>query len=100
MSELVLEQLVSEEPNVSFRSMHQTVDTYDVGTQVLYSSGPSKGLTIRDMPSVGLQLHIHEGVGGSANLKTYGGQHVGINSYDAAMMDYKMDQLGYNKLRR
>jgi len=54
----------------------------------------SRPLTIRDFPESGFQLHIHEGPGGSANIKAYGeskGQP--ISSYDAAIADLFVHKL-------
>lgn len=51
-------------------------------------------LTIRDFPSSGFQLHIHEGEGGTAHLKTYKGEYINLSSYDAAMADLLVGQIG------
>jgi hypothetical protein len=59
----------------------------------------SSPLTIRDFPDSGFQLHIHEGPGGSANIKGYGEKkgHP-ISSYDAAMSDILADNLGIKRI--
>lgn len=52
---------------------------------------PNSGLTIRSLPALGTQLHIHEGAGGTAQFKHDVGEgsdkYSEINSYDAAMAD-------------
>ena len=58
----------------------------------------SRHLTIRDSPSSELQLHIHEGIGGSAKLKMYDGLSKGISSYDAAILDLYGDRLKIKKI--
>ena len=94
---------------------HKTIDVYAKGTIVLYSGKPigSMGsgmklgsthqrskLTIRNFPASGVQLHIHEGPDGTAHLKTHKNEYINVNSYDAAMMDYRMDKLNLPKYRR
>ena len=43
-------------------------------------------LTIRPL-GPNSQLHIHEGQGGTAHIKTRDNQYQNLNSYQAAMMD-------------
>lgn len=61
------------------------------------SSGP---LTIRDFPSSGFQLKIHEGPGGTAHITKYGTNKIisELNSYDAAMADLLADNLDIRKI--
>ena len=61
------------------------------------SSGP---LTIRDFPSLGFQLKIHEGPGGTAHITKYGTNKIisELNSYDAAMADLLADKLDIKKI--
>jgi len=60
------------------------------------SSGP---LTIRDFPSSGFQLHIHERSGGTAHIWDYKREKkIEINSYEAAMADLLADKLGIIKI--
>ena len=97
MSELVLEQLVSEEPNVSVGSMHQTVDTYDVGTQVLYGSGKP---IVYDLPMTGVQMHLHENNKGILGGRAYSYDRQSwapLNAYEGAMADHYAKQLGINR---
>ena len=57
-------------------------------------------LTILDLPHSGVQLHIHEGAGGTAHFKTYGGEHIGINSCDAALADPLGENFHFKKILR
>lgn len=75
---------------VAKNNMYQTIDAYAPGTTALYSSGKSSkpSLTIRDFPASKVQLHIHEGQGGTAHWRTYDRQDkIPMSSYDAAMAD-------------
>lgn len=97
--------------------LEQTVQMYEVGrnetfeisvyntTMGLYElyTGGSGGikLTIRDFPSSGFQLHIHEGQDGTAKLKDYKGNKISeMNSYDAAMADLLAGRLDLKKIIR
>jgi len=66
-----------------------------------YGSGPKMpgelggGLTIRPLGSS--QIHIHEGAGGSANIK-HGKDSTPISSYNAALIDLLMDYAGIKKI--
>ncbi|MCC7574914.1 hypothetical protein KO361_04955 [Candidatus Woesearchaeota archaeon] len=51
-------------------------------------SGFNPNLTIRDFPVSGVQLHMHEGPGGTAHWRSYDRKDkIPINGYDAAMAD-------------
>lgn len=63
------------------------------GSRPLGQANASRPLTIRDFPASGFQLHIHEGAGGTAHLKTYKGEHLLLSSYDAAMADWGFEYL-------
>jgi len=55
-------------------------------------------MTIRPLgPNV--QLHIKEGAGGTAHLKTRDGQYQSLGSYEAAMLDLLMDEYEVKKIR-
>ncbi len=75
-------------------SIFDRMDHFAASRPISHASRP---LTIRDSPLGEFQLHIHEGIGGSAKLKTYGGLSKGIPSYDAAMLDLYGDKLGISK---
>ncbi len=78
--------------------VYTIVDLEYLSASALYSSGPLGGsgpLTIR--PFSGFDLHIHEGAGGSANIKYPDGSHTLLDSYDAAMADLLADNLGILK---
>jgi hypothetical protein len=96
MTTQVLEQMFETtfRPSISQDRMYQTIDTYTAQTSALYSGKLviPKQLTIRDMPSIGAQLHIHEGPRGTAHIKTYKNQYLNMNSYDAAMLDLLLDK--------
>jgi len=66
------------------------------------SSGRSEEpkLTIRDFPASGFQLHIHEGEGGTAHIKTYDGRYANISSYEAAIADLLADKLKLLKIKK
>ncbi len=91
MSSQALEQMLDDAPTIAQNRMYQTIDTYTGGTTQLYSFDPPKpNLTIRDFPVSGVQLHIHEGPGGTAHLKTKKNEYFNLNSYDAAMADLEL----------
>jgi hypothetical protein len=60
--------------------------------------GNSNPLTIRDFPSSGFQLHIHEQPGGKPLIKGYDGKKIAeLSSYDAAIGDLNADKLDLSK---
>lgn len=73
----------------------QCVDGDSVGFMGNVGSNPAgsniranENLTIRDLPALGIQLHIHEEEGGKPKLINYGRIKLSeLNSYDAAMAD-------------
>jgi len=56
-------------------------------------------LTIRPL-GPNTQLHIHEGSGGTAHIKTRDGQYQNIGSYEAAMLDLELDMAGVLKIEK
>jgi len=92
----------SFEPRQSREKVYTIVDLEYLSASVLYSGDSGSGpLTIRDFPASGFQLHIHEGAGGSANIKPYGSKKgIPISSYDAAMADLLADKLDIAKYLR
>ncbi len=68
---------------------------------VLYTGEPcgeiGGGLTIRPI-SPNVSLHIHEGAGGTAQLKTFKNEYQSLSSYEAAMLDLLMDDAGLKKI--
>lgn len=93
MASEALERILETAPAFGWTGMYTTIDVYASGTAALYTPKPKPNLVIRDLPASGLQLHIHEGHGGTSHLKTYKGDYININSYDAAMMDWELDRL-------
>ena len=57
----------------------------------------SAPLTIRPLGD-NSQLHIHEGIGGIAHIKTRDGSFHHLNSYDAAMLDLRLDTAGIKRI--
>ena len=117
-----LENLAYESPRVSEgkQEVYQTDDLerlsathlgYGKGGSSLGSPGAfgivrtplmdEKSLSIVDLPSLSVQIHIHEGAGGSANVKGYGSlKGEQISSYDAAMADYYAEGLGLKRISK
>ena len=54
-------------------------------------------MTIRPLGQT--QIHIHEGAGGSANIKYQDGTRTPISSYEAALLDLQLDKAGYAKIQ-
>ena len=55
-------------------------------------------MTIRPLgPNV--QLHIKEGAGGTAHLKTRDGEYQNLGSYEASMLDLLLDKYGVKKIK-
>jgi len=71
-------------------------DLESLSASTLYgygNSGDSGGrMTIRPLGNT--QIHIHEGAGGSAHLKTAKKEYQSIGSYEAAMLDLLLDNAG------
>ena len=69
-----------------------------------YGSGPKMpgelggGLTIRPLGK-NSSLHIHEGAGGTAQIKTNKNEYQNLNSYNAAILDLLMDYAGIKKVK-
>ncbi|MBU2616977.1 MAG: hypothetical protein KKB79_03295 [Nanoarchaeota archaeon] len=83
--------------------VYQIVDLESLSASALYYGEgnvimPGE-LTIRPLgPNV--QLHIKEGAGGTAHLKTRDGQYQNLGSYEAAMLDLVLDEHGIPRIRR
>jgi hypothetical protein len=104
MADESLEKMLNSVPSMEFESkFYNTLDIYTNGLSHMYnfghpgdkppSFGPNNPLTIRDFPSSGVQLHIHDGPGGTAHFKTYDRKDtIPINSYDAAMADFTLPE--------
>ena len=56
-------------------------------------------LTIRPL-GPNSQIHIHEGSGGTAHIKTRDNQYQNLNSYQAAMMDLLLDKAKMPKIQK
>ena len=56
-------------------------------------------LTIRPL-GPNSQLHIHEGPGGNAHIKTRDNQYQNLSSYQAAMMDLLLDNAKKPKIKK
>jgi len=68
-------------------------DLENLSASALYSGK----ITIRPLGQT--QIHIHEGAGGSANIKYRDGTRTPISSYEAALLDLQLDKAGYAKIQ-
>jgi hypothetical protein len=57
----------------------------------------SNNLIIRPLGK-NISLHIHEGAGGTAQIKTSKNEYQSLNSYESAMIDLQMDKVGLKKI--
>ncbi|MDI3474054.1 MAG: hypothetical protein PWR30_377 [Candidatus Woesearchaeota archaeon] len=103
MESQALEQLLENTfvPKIGQDRMYQTIDTYTIGTTVLYSSGkPLDKPIIYDMPSVGGQVHLHENELGITGGRLYPydrSTFKPINAYEGAMLDLYAKKLGIDR---
>jgi len=64
-----------------------------------YGNGGDSGGRMTIRPLGNTQIHIHEGAGGSANIKYRDGTRTPISSYDVAMIDSLLDSFGMSKIQ-
>ena len=81
------------------QNLPSTVDINSYGFHMPARIMPEPELTIRDMPASGVQLHIHEGEGGTAHLRTYNREKILMDTYSAAMLDFYLEQSGNKQIR-
>ena len=71
---------------------------YGSGPKLPLEKGFGGGLTIRPLGKSS-SLHIHEGAGGTAQIKTSKNEYQNLNSYDASILDLLMDYAGIKKVK-
>jgi len=85
------------QPSVSQERQQATYfilgDLENLSVSALYTGK----MTIRPLGQT--QIHIHEGAGGSANIKYRDGTRTPISSYEAALLDLQLDKAGYTKIQ-
>jgi len=91
-----LEQMFEYRPRVSGQKQQTYFvvgDLESLSSVALYTGK----ITIRPLGQT--QIHIHEGAGGSANIKYRDGTRTPISSYEAALLDLQLDKAGYAKIQ-
>lgn len=77
---------------------HKVDHLQSFSASVLYYGGGVK-MTIRPL-GPNTSLHIHEGPGGTAHIKTRKNEYQHLGSYEAAMLDLLMDKAGLPKIKK
>lgn len=82
--------------------VYTTVNLESMSVSALYTSDSGSSGVRLTMRPIGpnSQLHIHEGEGGTAHIKTRKEEYQNINSYDAAMLDLLMDRARLPKIKK
>lgn len=93
MLEQVLYEPRQESRQQTQQSLYTSRDLESLSVITLYTGK----LTIRPLGNT--QMHIHEGAGGSAHIKTRDNQYQNLSSYNAAMMDLLLDRAGLPKIK-
>ena len=93
----MLEQIAYHLPRISEakQRVYQVGDLESLSASALYSGK----ITIRPL-GPNSQLHIHEGSGGTAHIKTRDNQYQNLSSYQAAMMDLLLDKAKMPKIQK
>jgi len=106
MLEQRLEAYISKQPTQEGQRVYTVVDLEHLSASALYTGEPCGGiglpvprLTIRPI-GPNTQLHIHEGIGGTAHIKTRRGEYQNISSFDAAILDAALEALGVKQHKK
>jgi hypothetical protein len=103
LEQMMYQPMQAQRTEQAAQRTYAVVDLDYLSASALYTGRPcgesAPRLTIRPI-GPNTQLHIHEGSGGTAHIKTRQGEYQNLNSYEAAMLDLQMDRAGILRIKK